>query len=412
MLKGTLCRFYILIALLFSSMQTWSADGRVLSFAGEVKINGVPLTADTQLSRKDTVVTGYDGTVMIVLSDNSVLDVAEDSEIVLSDYVYTRESPEANSSDVEIVTGTLRYVSGLMAKEDPTDISFSAASSTIGVRGTFTIITNSGGTVAVEAQLGEAYVTYTNASGQIQSFDVATGNALQADLATDAPPVISTATVNSVNAVVAAIVAASETGASLQAVLQDSGIAGDTEALALAVVVLNNNAAQLGVDTSVVVATVGAIAVVNPSAAATAVFVATVVNSAGPVSAGAPQANIFAEAVEESVAEALENGTMTADQAATVGDVQASAAAAETIVNEQAPAPASTAGDGAKATDTKEADDSETGTPDAEQASGTTANNQEAPVQQQQQPAGGGNDENITVDENGVPVLEDGVSPT
>jgi hypothetical protein len=127
----------LIFMLALVSIGAWSADGRILSFEGDVRVNGEPVTAETLLNREDTITTGPSGSVKIVLSDNSVLDLDSSSEILISDYSFDIDEPSSNASKVDILAGTLRYVSGRIAKEDPENISFTAGNSTIGVRGTF-----------------------------------------------------------------------------------------------------------------------------------------------------------------------------------------------------------------------------------------------------------------------------------
>jgi hypothetical protein len=127
----------LLPLLLLVSFTAWSADGRILSFEGDVRINGEEVSKDTQLNRDDVVTTGADGAIKIVLSDNSVLDLDSDSKILISDYSFDPAEPADNTSKVDILAGTLRYVSGHIAKDDPDNVSFTAGNSTIGVRGTF-----------------------------------------------------------------------------------------------------------------------------------------------------------------------------------------------------------------------------------------------------------------------------------
>jgi hypothetical protein len=128
---------FLLTLLMMASVNVWSADGRILSFEGDVQVNGKPVTADTQLNRTDPITTGPGASVKIVLSDNSVLDLDGDSKILISDYSFDSDEPETNTSKVNVLAGTLRYVSGAIAKDDPKDVSFTAGNSTIGVRGTF-----------------------------------------------------------------------------------------------------------------------------------------------------------------------------------------------------------------------------------------------------------------------------------
>jgi hypothetical protein len=166
----------LLILLVASATNAWSADGRILSFEGDVRVNGQPLTASTVLQREDTIVTAEGASVRIVLSDNSVIDLDSESQIQLSDYTYDPAEPENNKSEISVVEGSLRYVSGLIAKEDPNDIGFTAGNSTIGVRGSFTGIEVDGVIVNVKAMIGTATLdTVIVPTGQTTVTDPSTG---------------------------------------------------------------------------------------------------------------------------------------------------------------------------------------------------------------------------------------------
>jgi hypothetical protein len=136
-MRSIISSICLLVSLALVSFNAWSAVGRILSFEGDVRVNGEQVTAETPLNQDDTVVTGPDSVVTIVLADNSVLDLDADSEIEINDYSFSDAEPEANTSQIGVLAGTLRYVSGKIAKDDPTNVSFSAGTSTIGVRGTF-----------------------------------------------------------------------------------------------------------------------------------------------------------------------------------------------------------------------------------------------------------------------------------
>jgi hypothetical protein len=129
--------FLLLVPLVLGSVNVWAGVGRILSFEGDVQINGQQVTGDTVLNLDDTVVTGPDASVQIVLSDNSVLDLDGDSQIDINDYSFNASESEENTSQISVLAGTLRYVSGKIAKDDPKNVSFTAGTSTIGVRGTY-----------------------------------------------------------------------------------------------------------------------------------------------------------------------------------------------------------------------------------------------------------------------------------
>jgi hypothetical protein len=136
-MRFTVSVFLLLVPLVLGSVSAWASVGRILSFEGDVQINGQQVTSDTVLNLDDTVVTGPDASVQIVLSDNSVLDLDGDSQIDINDYSFNATESEANTSQISVLAGTLRYVSGKIAKDDPTNVSFTAGTSTIGVRGTY-----------------------------------------------------------------------------------------------------------------------------------------------------------------------------------------------------------------------------------------------------------------------------------
>ncbi|MEM1153345.1 MAG: FecR domain-containing protein [Pseudomonadota bacterium] len=136
-MRASLKLLLLTLTLALTSNLAWASVGRILIFEGDVKVNGEPVTSETRLNIEDSVSTGADSTVTIVLADNSVLDLESNSEVAISEYYYDASASEENTSQIDVLAGTLRYVSGKIAKDDPDNVSFSAGTSTIGVRGTF-----------------------------------------------------------------------------------------------------------------------------------------------------------------------------------------------------------------------------------------------------------------------------------
>ena len=167
--------------LVTGSVNVWAADGRIFAFEGDVQVNGQAVTDTTELNANDTIVTGPGASVKILLADNSVLDLDSDTSIKISDYNYDPAQPQENTSEVEIVQGTLRYVSGLIAKENHEDIGFTAGNSTIGVRGSYTEIEMSGMVVNVEALIGEAIVVIDDDDCPDKTYVVRTGEVAYTD---------------------------------------------------------------------------------------------------------------------------------------------------------------------------------------------------------------------------------------
>jgi hypothetical protein len=292
-----------LILLLALTANAWSNDGRILSFEGDVQVNGQPADTSTLLYNEDKIVTAVGASVKIVLSDNSVLDIDSDSEIQLSDYNYSPSNPEENKSEISVVEGTLRYVSGLIAKEDPDDIGFTAGNSTIGVRGSFTEIEHDGVNVNVESMIGEATIINKEDKGQKDPIIVPTGKTTRTDPTTGEVLITASTASNPVNAVVQAIAAAApdastgsmdegcslgtnplrskavpdvneETANAIASQLKDLS-KGD---LMMVIAVLINNARHLCIDSVTVANTIAIIATVRPDAAADVVFVSSLLD--------------------------------------------------------------------------------------------------------------------------------------
>jgi len=328
-------KFLFLVALLVAgATNAWSADGRILSFDGDVRVNGKSVTAYTVLNSEDTIVTAAGASIKIVLSDNSVLDIDSGSNIKLSDYSYNPAAPKESTSDISVVEGTLRYVSGLIAKEDPDNISFTAGNSTIGVRGSFTGIKGEGVTVKVEAMIGEATLKPNEGEGQQDAVVVPPGQATQIDPITGKTVVVASTLDNKVNDIVHIIAAAApdasnrlstdegcskgrlpkrdvahptadaETAAAIEARLA----ALSEGELIMVMAVLINNAGHLCIDSDTLAATLTTIAKVQPAVVASvAAFAVSIVDeetgkkfikAATPVTPGGPDSKPPVKPVE------------------------------------------------------------------------------------------------------------------
>jgi FecR protein len=297
MLRKSLCLLALLVA---GVSNAWSADGRILSFVGDVRINGKLATADTLLYSADTIATAAGASVRIVLSDNSVLDLDSDAQIQLSEYSYNSSAPKESKSEVNVVEGTLRYVSGLIAKENPDNISFTAGASTIGVRGTFTGIKVEGATVHLESMIGEATLTNESEDGKAETIVVPPGKSARTDPNSGETLVETSTSSNKVNDVVQAIAAAApdartrsatdegcsegvnplrdvarpETDAETAAAIDTQLAALSEGELMMVMAVLINNSGHLCIDSDAVAATLARISSVRPESAKDVVVVA------------------------------------------------------------------------------------------------------------------------------------------
>ena len=91
-------------------------------------------TKGTPVEMNDAIKTAA-GKVGIRFEDNTTVQVNENSRLVIDDFVY---DPKAKGGKlaVNVASGTVRYASGQIAKNNPQSVSVNTPSATIGVRGT------------------------------------------------------------------------------------------------------------------------------------------------------------------------------------------------------------------------------------------------------------------------------------
>jgi hypothetical protein len=151
-------RHFLFVAILLAiiSVPTWGyADtdetiGVVHNAAGSATVtrggNVLPATTGTRLHTGDTLGTGPDGTLGVILRDNSSLSLGPSSSLVLRDFVFS-PSEEKFSLLVRLSKGTMAYLSGLIGKLAPEKARFETPTATIGIRGTHFVV-NAGETVS------------------------------------------------------------------------------------------------------------------------------------------------------------------------------------------------------------------------------------------------------------------------
>lgn len=95
----------------------------------------LPAAAGTLLRAGDTLVTGADGSLGIVLRDNSTLSLGPASSLVIKDF---RFSPAEGKYALlaRLTRGTMAYLSGLIGKLSPESARFETPVASIGIRGT------------------------------------------------------------------------------------------------------------------------------------------------------------------------------------------------------------------------------------------------------------------------------------
>jgi hypothetical protein len=95
----------------------------------------IPAKMSDQLFEKDIIVTGESGSMGAVLIDNSVISSGPNTRLILSQFVFDPAEKKL-SSTVQIMRGTLTYLSGLIAKHDSQAVKFVSPTAVCGLRGT------------------------------------------------------------------------------------------------------------------------------------------------------------------------------------------------------------------------------------------------------------------------------------
>ena len=108
------------------------------------------LNTPPTIQRSKTTLTGSKGTGVemmdevktargkagITFQDNTTVQVNENSRLVIDDFVYDPKKPQAGKLALNMASGTVRYASGAIAKNDPSKVAINTPTATIAVRGT------------------------------------------------------------------------------------------------------------------------------------------------------------------------------------------------------------------------------------------------------------------------------------
>lgn len=135
---------------IFISPTVFAADKDAPQIIGQVKV----LKGDVHILRGETrvdiaeghdvllddeAVTGIDGSLGLTLSDSTTLSLGPESNLVLDDFVYDPAVQELGMG-INLLQGTLAYVSGAIANLAPENVRLVTPTATIGIRGTKILI--------------------------------------------------------------------------------------------------------------------------------------------------------------------------------------------------------------------------------------------------------------------------------
>jgi hypothetical protein len=99
----------------------------------------IPAAVGLKLHAGDTLSTGPDGSLGMILRDNSSLSIGPESSIVIQDFLF---SPAEGKLGLfaRLAKGSMAYLSGLIGKLAPESVRFETPVASIGIRGTCFVV--------------------------------------------------------------------------------------------------------------------------------------------------------------------------------------------------------------------------------------------------------------------------------
>ena len=113
--------------------------GIVRNSAGKATITRerrvLPASEGTKLFTGDTLSTGSDGSLGVILRDDSTLSLGPGSSFVIQNFLFSPAEGKFGLL-VRLTRGTMAYLSGLIGKLSPESVRIETPTASIGVRGT------------------------------------------------------------------------------------------------------------------------------------------------------------------------------------------------------------------------------------------------------------------------------------
>lgn len=170
---------FFLLALLIPSVAFANVGSIVQQQGNSVQIkrgsDTLPGGVNAAINMNDAVVTGL-STLQLRFQDNTTASVTENSRFVIDDFVYD-PNRGAGRLNVRVSVGTVRYVSGQIARSNQQNVQVNTPTAVIGVRGTdfFMTVDESGQSLVILVpscnQQGNCYtgkISVTNDGGTVE----------------------------------------------------------------------------------------------------------------------------------------------------------------------------------------------------------------------------------------------------
>jgi hypothetical protein len=134
--------FALLPALLLCALPAFADEGtigsvKIASGSASVVRDGqrIPARAGFKLNAGDILETGPDGSLGVILRDDSLVSLGPSSRVAIEKFLF-QPADGALGLTARLLRGTMAYVSGLISRLAPESATFVTPVATIGVRGT------------------------------------------------------------------------------------------------------------------------------------------------------------------------------------------------------------------------------------------------------------------------------------
>lgn len=113
--------------------------GRVKNVSGHVVIERdgeqITVTPGIRLMPRDVIQTGDDGSLGMILKDNALMSMGENSRLAMTEFEFDPAVSRLRFA-AKIFKGTMTYLTGIIGKINPEVVKFRTPTATIGIRGT------------------------------------------------------------------------------------------------------------------------------------------------------------------------------------------------------------------------------------------------------------------------------------
>lgn len=141
-MKRCVAKIFILGAMLVAvtdSVFAAAPCGLVKTVTGNARVERgtqvIPVVVGLAVEQNDRVVTTVGGTVGITLQDDTLLAIGSGGAFTVENFAFDQTTHEGNIA-VRVTAGTLRVVTGLIAKLSPSSMKVITPNAVVGVRGT------------------------------------------------------------------------------------------------------------------------------------------------------------------------------------------------------------------------------------------------------------------------------------